>query len=252
MALRLAWSTCRSVRFRRDGSWERQAAAVAGRRSARWRSRRRLRRRGARQRPAPAAAGPGQRRDHRRARSPCSRGRSPSAPNDPADPPEPEPRRSRRSAPTRRSNVVFVAANLTDVADPPGDPRARKDASSGPLFANSTGTLQIGLPTGVYMVAAADIPGAKPGQPRRRPLPRLVRRTTSCCPSRAWRIRPAWRLTRPSTIGAMTVVLAIAVVLLAAGLVYALVSAPREQPAARPRAGDPGGDLEQRSPTCSG
>jgi hypothetical protein len=37
-----------------------------------------------------------------------------------------------------------------------------KEFSSEPLYANSNVTLPTILPTGVYMVSAADIPGAKP------------------------------------------------------------------------------------------
>ncbi len=58
-------------------------------------------------------------------------------------------------------NVVFVAANLTD-ADSRLEVRGGgKDFSSEPLYANSNVTLPTILPTGVYMVSAADIPGAK-------------------------------------------------------------------------------------------
>jgi hypothetical protein len=60
-------------------------------------------------------------------------------------------------------NVVFVAANLTDF-DSHLEIRGQKDATSGPLVANGNGTLQVDLPTGVYTVSAADIPGAKPGR----------------------------------------------------------------------------------------
>ena len=70
--------------------------------------------------------------------------------------------------PTVRSNaplnVVFVAANLTD-ADSHLQIRGRgKDLTSRPLYANSNVTLQAILPTGVYRVSAADIPGAKPAR----------------------------------------------------------------------------------------
>ncbi len=59
-------------------------------------------------------------------------------------------------------NVVFVAANLTDV-DSHLEVRGKgKDFSSEPLIANANVTLQTILPTGVYRVSAADIPGAKP------------------------------------------------------------------------------------------
>lgn len=61
-------------------------------------------------------------------------------------------------------NVVFVAANLTDV-DSRLEVRGNgKDLSSEPLYANAGVTLQAILPTGVYRVGAADIPGAKPAK----------------------------------------------------------------------------------------
>jgi hypothetical protein len=61
-------------------------------------------------------------------------------------------------------NVVFVAANLTDV-----DSRLQvrgngKDLSSEPLYANANISLQAILPSGVYQVSAADIPSAKPAK----------------------------------------------------------------------------------------
>jgi hypothetical protein len=57
-------------------------------------------------------------------------------------------------------NVVLVAANLTDVdsrLEVRGD---GKRYSSEPLYANANGTLQTILPTGVYEISAAGIPGA--------------------------------------------------------------------------------------------
>jgi hypothetical protein len=58
-------------------------------------------------------------------------------------------------------NVVFVAANLTDV-DSHLEVRGNgKDFSSQPLFADANVTLQAILPTGVYRVSAAGIPAAK-------------------------------------------------------------------------------------------
>lgn len=57
--------------------------------------------------------------------------------------------------------VVFVSANLTD-SPTRLEIRGRKDAVSGPLVANGNGTLQVNLPTGVYTISAADIPGAEP------------------------------------------------------------------------------------------
>lgn len=59
-------------------------------------------------------------------------------------------------------NVVFVAANLTDV-DSHLEVRGRgKEFTSQPLYRNSNVTLQAILPTGVYTISAADIPAAKP------------------------------------------------------------------------------------------
>jgi hypothetical protein len=58
-------------------------------------------------------------------------------------------------------DVVFVAANLTDV-DSRLEVRGPKDVKSGALVANGNGSLQTALPTGVYTVTAADIPEAKP------------------------------------------------------------------------------------------
>jgi hypothetical protein len=61
-------------------------------------------------------------------------------------------------------NVVFVAANLTDV-DSHLEVRGNgKDLVSEPLYANAGITLQSILPTGVYRISAADIPGAKPAK----------------------------------------------------------------------------------------
>jgi hypothetical protein len=59
-------------------------------------------------------------------------------------------------------DVVLVAANLTDVDSRLELRGGGKDFSSEPLYANSNVTLPTILPTGVYMVSAADIPGAKP------------------------------------------------------------------------------------------
>ena len=61
-------------------------------------------------------------------------------------------------------NVVLVAANLTDV-----DSRLElrgdgKNYRSEPVYANANGTLQTILPTGVYKISAAGIPGAKPAK----------------------------------------------------------------------------------------
>lgn len=60
-------------------------------------------------------------------------------------------------------SVTFVAANLT-----PHESRleihGQRNLSSEPLVANGNISLQAGLPTGVYTVSAADIPGAKAGK----------------------------------------------------------------------------------------
>jgi hypothetical protein len=60
-------------------------------------------------------------------------------------------------------DVVFVTANLTDF-DSKLEIRGPKDAASGLLVANGNGTMLASLPTGVYRVGAADIPGAKPAR----------------------------------------------------------------------------------------
>ncbi len=61
-------------------------------------------------------------------------------------------------------NVVFVAANLTDTDSHLEVHGNGKDLSSQPLYANANVTLQAILPTGVYRISAADIPGAKPAK----------------------------------------------------------------------------------------
>lgn len=58
-------------------------------------------------------------------------------------------------------DVVFVAANLTDV-DSKLAIRGPKDAGSGPLVANGNGSFLTALPTGVYTISAANMPEAKP------------------------------------------------------------------------------------------
>ena len=58
-------------------------------------------------------------------------------------------------------DVVFVTANLTDF-DSKLEVRDPKDVKSGALVANGNNSLLASLPTGVYRVSAADIPGAKP------------------------------------------------------------------------------------------
>jgi hypothetical protein len=69
--------------------------------------------------------------------------------------------RVRSNAPVE---VVLVAANLTDVDSRLELRGSGGDATSQPLIANGAITLQAQLPTGVYSVRAAGIPGAKPGR----------------------------------------------------------------------------------------
>jgi hypothetical protein len=83
------------------------------------------------------------------------------------DPTQQVPQNAKVAQPPIRTNapltVAIVTANLTDI-DSRLELRGPKDAVSGPLVANGNGTLQVDLPTGVYTVTAADIPGAKPGR----------------------------------------------------------------------------------------
>ncbi len=60
-------------------------------------------------------------------------------------------------------DVVFVTANLTDF-DSKLEVRGPKDAASGLLVANGNGSMLTSLPTGVYTVGAADVPGAEPAR----------------------------------------------------------------------------------------
>jgi hypothetical protein len=60
-------------------------------------------------------------------------------------------------------DLVFVTANLTDF-DSKLEVRGTKDATSGALVANGNGSMLTALPTGVYEISAADIPGAKPAR----------------------------------------------------------------------------------------
>lgn len=59
-------------------------------------------------------------------------------------------------------DVVFVIANQTRT-DSRLQIRGAKDASSGPLHANSSGSFQIELPTGTYVLGATGI-SARPGK----------------------------------------------------------------------------------------
>lgn len=61
-------------------------------------------------------------------------------------------------------DVVLVAANLTDVDSKLEVRGPGANTSSQLLTANGAITLQAQLPTGVYTVSAADIPGAEPGR----------------------------------------------------------------------------------------
>lgn len=61
-------------------------------------------------------------------------------------------------------NVVFVAANLTPVDSHLLVRGSGKDLTSKPLYANNAVTMQTSLPTGVYIVSAADVPSAKPAK----------------------------------------------------------------------------------------
>lgn len=61
-------------------------------------------------------------------------------------------------------DVVLVAANLTDIDSRLELRGSGKDFSSEPLYANSNVTLPTILPTGVYTVSAADMPGVKPAK----------------------------------------------------------------------------------------
>lgn len=58
-------------------------------------------------------------------------------------------------------DVVFVSANLTRF-DSKLEVRGPKNVKSKALVANGNNSLLASLPTGVYRVSAADIPGAKP------------------------------------------------------------------------------------------
>lgn len=61
-------------------------------------------------------------------------------------------------------DVVLVAANLTDVDSRLEVRGPDRNATSQPLVANGGVRLQAALRPGVYMVHAADIPGAEPGR----------------------------------------------------------------------------------------
>jgi hypothetical protein len=60
-------------------------------------------------------------------------------------------------------SVVIVAANQTRF-DTRLEVSGPRNASSGPIFARSPGSLQTELSTGAYTIAAAGIAGARPGK----------------------------------------------------------------------------------------
>lgn len=60
-------------------------------------------------------------------------------------------------------DVVLVTSNQTDT-DTGLELRGPTDAKSGPIPAQSPGTMQTELPSGVYMVTAKGIPGARPAK----------------------------------------------------------------------------------------
>jgi hypothetical protein len=60
-------------------------------------------------------------------------------------------------------DVVFVASNQTRT-DSHLVVRGPRQATSGPVFANSPGSFQTNLPAGVYTISAPDVPGATPGK----------------------------------------------------------------------------------------
>lgn len=74
------------------------------------------------------------------------------------------PQNSRVAQPRIRSRspltVVFVTANLTPV-DSRLKIRGPRRATSGPLVANGTGSLQVALPAGTYTLSAAGMPRAR-------------------------------------------------------------------------------------------
>jgi hypothetical protein len=61
------------------------------------------------------------------------------------------------------ATVRIVAANQTTTGTRL-EIRGPRDASSGPIPAHRPGTLQADLPPGTYLIAAAGIPGARPGR----------------------------------------------------------------------------------------
>jgi hypothetical protein len=60
-------------------------------------------------------------------------------------------------------DIVFTVANLTNV-DTHLEIQGPKNATSNLITGNGTGTYQVSLPTGEYLISAADIPGATAGR----------------------------------------------------------------------------------------
>lgn len=60
-------------------------------------------------------------------------------------------------------DVTIVTANQTR-ADLRLELRGPTSASSKTVYATSAGTMQTALPTGTYLIAAAGVPGARPGK----------------------------------------------------------------------------------------
>jgi hypothetical protein len=56
-------------------------------------------------------------------------------------------------------NVIFTIANLTDT-DSQLEIQGPKDTTSVPIVGNGTARYEVALPTGEYLISAADIPGA--------------------------------------------------------------------------------------------
>ena len=179
MALRLAWSTCRSARFRPMGSRRSIHAPVGhvcrpwgnnaprGRTGLRARragaARRRLRRRGARQRPAPAAADPGQRRDQRRRDQRAAAADRDRPRTDPADPAEP----ARRAAagPLRRAAQRRLRRRQPDRRRLPSrGARRRQGPQLGAALRQRQRHPAGDPPHRRLPISAADIPGAKPAK----------------------------------------------------------------------------------------
>ena len=186
LALRRAWSTCRSARFRLDGSVERQRDARVRPARDPCARRRRLRRRGTRR----TNSGPRPRRGSASssptAASRSNRRRSASGPN--------RRHRSRRTAseqPRLRSGP-WAARRRLGRRQPhrprlrtrrprPGHRRHLED-----LFANSNGSLEATLPPGTYRITAAGIPKRQARRAHGRQLPRLLpeRRSAALARSR--------------------------------------------------------------------